>query len=57
MDSVLRIPLTAAQKQIIADAAGADASGNMATWAREVLLDAARKALRSGARTGTPKGG
>ncbi len=44
MDTDIRIPLTAEQKKVIA-AAVADEPGGMASWAREVLLDAASNRL------------
>lgn len=42
MDTDIRIPVTAEQKQEIADAV-ADEPGGMAAWARAVLLQAAHR--------------
>lgn len=44
MDTDLRIPMTAEQKQVVAEAISDEPSG-MAAWARAVLLEAARKKL------------
>lgn len=44
MDMDVRIPVTAEQKQLLADAVADEPSG-LAAWAREVLLEAARKKL------------
>jgi hypothetical protein len=43
----LRIPVTAEQKQVIADATHDEPDG-MAAWARAVLLHAARRKLQGG---------
>jgi len=51
MDSDIRIPLTAGQKQIIA-AAVADDPGGLASWARDVLLKAANQRLANRRRQG-----
>ena len=52
MDTDLRVPMTAAQKQLLDDAT-ADEPDGKAAWARDVLLEAARKKLakRKGARS------
>ncbi len=47
MDVYLRIPVTTEQKQVIQDATGDEPEG-MASWARAVLLEAARKKIAKG---------
>jgi hypothetical protein len=55
MDTDLRVPMTTAQKQLL-DAATADEPGGKAAWARDVLLEAARKKLAKGkGATSAPK--
>jgi len=44
MDTDLRIPVTAEQKQLIAEALRDEPAG-LAAWAREVLLDAAKERI------------
>lgn len=44
MDTDVRIPLTADQKQLILDAVADEPSG-LAAWARGVLLEAAKKKI------------
>lgn len=44
MDTDIRIPVTADQKQLIAEAL-ADEPGGLAAWARDVLLKAAERRL------------
>jgi hypothetical protein len=44
MDTDIRIPVTAEQKELISQAASGEAEG-LAAWARAVLLNAARKKL------------
>ena len=44
MDTDVRIPMTADQKQLLLDAVADEPSG-FAAWAREILLEAARKKL------------
>jgi len=47
MDVYLRIPVTTEQKQVILDATGDEPEG-MASWARAVLLEAARRKMAKG---------
>jgi hypothetical protein len=55
MDTDLRVPMTTAQKQLL-DAATADEPSGKAAWARDVLLEAARKKLAKGkGTTSAPK--
>lgn len=44
MDTDIRIPVTAEQKELISNAVADEADG-MAAWARQVLLQAAKKRL------------
>jgi uncharacterized protein (DUF1778 family) len=44
MDSDLRIPVTAVQKELIAKAAAAD-SADLAAWVRPILIKAAEERL------------
>ena len=44
MDTDVRIPMTADQKQLLLDAV-ADEPAGFAAWAREILLKAAQKKL------------
>jgi hypothetical protein len=44
MDTDVRIPLTAEQKAMLAEATADDPAG-MAAWARQILLEAARRRL------------
>jgi hypothetical protein len=46
MDNDLRIPVTADQKELIAQAV-ADDPGGLAAWARQVLIQAAQRRLTS----------
>jgi len=45
-DTDLRIPVTAEEKQIIQQAAQQGESGELAGWARAVLLAAAKRLLK-----------
>jgi len=47
MDTDLRIPLTSEQKAVI-DEATADCAEGKAAWARQILLDAAKRKLARG---------
>ena len=51
MDTDLRIPVTADQKRLIAEAL-ADDLGGLAAWARQVLLRAAQERLAKRQKTG-----
>jgi hypothetical protein len=51
MDTDLRIPVTAEQKALIAEATKDEPEG-MAAWARTILLEAARKRVRGGGSSG-----
>ena len=44
MSTDIRIPVTADQKRMIADAV-ADEPGGLAAWARQILLEAAERRL------------
>lgn len=55
METHLRVPVTADQKQIIMDAI-ADEPDGFAAWARAVLLEAARKKSEGKKRTSKKQG-
>jgi hypothetical protein len=44
MNTDIRIPLTAEQKRVLADAIS-DEPGGMAAWARQILIHAARERI------------
>jgi hypothetical protein len=48
MDTDIRIPVTAEQKRLLAEAV-ADDPGGLAAWARQVLIQAARARLAGNA--------